>query len=87
MFRSESLKLYRKFLIMCVLLSALFVVLSANKSSVSAAAICCSVCDKHLDSCVSDCYGGDPRDFNKCMSDCGHDWDHCYGGPPPCFDC
>lgn len=83
MLKYFDLKLYRKFLILAVLLVGLFAVSSANKTS-AYLAICCSACDNNYDNCVTACYNGDPRALNKCLDDCSDDFDHCYSGPPPC---
>ncbi len=83
MLKYFDLKLYRKFLVLAVLLVGLFVAASANKTSASLA-ICCSACDANYDTCVDICYNGDPRALNKCLNDCGDVWNHCYSGPPSC---
>lgn len=76
-------KLYRKFLILAVLIGGLIVVSSINGTR-AAAAICCSACDYNYDNCVTACYNGDPRQFYHCLADCSDYFDHCYAGPPSC---
>lgn len=82
MLRSANLKLYRKFLILAVLLGGLMSISSINGRA--AAAICCSACDYNYDACVTACDNVPPRDYPKCMSNCSNDFNHCYSGPPSC---
>ena len=85
MFRTANLKLYRKFLILAILLGGLFFAASMPKTS-AFAAICCSVCDNNFDTCTNACFGGDPRNLNKCLDHCDDAFNHCFSGPPHCID-
>jgi hypothetical protein len=85
MFRSANLKLYRKFLILAILLGGLFIAASTHKVSASAA-ICCTTCDINLDTCQTGCFNGNGPSFDKCMILCDNAWSSCFSGPPHCND-
>jgi hypothetical protein len=79
-------KLFRKYLVLAVLLGGLGLALSSNKNS-AYAAICCSACDANYENCIPTCAFGD-RDFEiACLLACEATYNHCYSGPPACNDC
>ncbi len=69
-----DLKLYRKFLIIGVLLTSAFVVSSTNRASAS----CCDICEDNLSACNTICYGlsSDPA-TEDCLADCAEAYDTC----------
>ena len=80
-----NLKLYRKFLILSILVGGLFFVSSLNKTSAASQGPCCGLfCDANYDACESACYAGDPRKLNKCLDTCNDESLDCYIGPPAC---
>jgi hypothetical protein len=85
MFRYPNLKLYRKFLILAVLLGGLFIAASTHKAGASTAP-CCSFCDNTYDTCTTGCDNGNGPSFDKCMLNCLNAYSHCFSGPPHCND-
>jgi hypothetical protein len=72
MLRSENMKLYRKLLILAVLLGGLFIMPSLGKVS-AAATFCCSECDIPHGECVADCYAnqsGSLPQLQQCLHVC-----------------
>jgi len=86
MVRPSSPKLYRKVLILCVLLTSLFALSSARPT---AANPCCVACAATYGSCTEICYGlsSDPA-MIACLLACAGDYDNCSracgGGLPVC---
>jgi hypothetical protein len=66
MFKTTNLKLYRKFLILAVMIGGLFMVASINRVS---AIPCCSDCEDARDSCVAACYNPNPGKWNQCVQE------------------
>ncbi len=81
-------KLFRKFLILAVLLGGLFVAASINPTKASNT-FCCSECDIPHMECIADCYAqypNDPTQRQQCIQVCNHlhylcmRWDDCDPG-------
>ncbi len=85
MSKFPSLKLYRKFLILAVLLGGLFITASTHNAGASTVA-CCSFCDNNYETCVTGCENGNGPSFDKCMLNCTNTYSHCFSGPPHCND-
>ncbi len=66
MFHFSSLKLFRKVLILSVMLIGIFVLTSTRKTEAS---ICCSVCDENYWICVDACYSPNPGKWNQCIQE------------------
>jgi len=64
MFKFENLKLYRKFLILVVMIGGLFMVTSINRVS---AQPCCSECEEAYNWCVDACYNPNPGKWKECI--------------------
>ncbi len=66
MLKYFDLKLYRKFLILAVLLGGVFALSSVNKTS---AMPCCSECDQNYNACVEACYNPNPGKWQQCINE------------------
>jgi len=92
MFKFPRLKLYRKFLILSVMLVSLFV-LSSNRR-VAAEEPCCEACNATAASCVDYCNSDQVKEWmvTGCLSDCAAARVACrhacapVGAPEVCFD-
>jgi hypothetical protein len=89
MLKCFDLKLYRKFLILAVLLGSLFVTFSFNRAA--AAYPCCgplhAACDATYNSCVDFCDFQWPPNSSrhaKCVGFCEDDWFQCYADAEIC---
>ncbi len=83
-----DLKLYRKFLILAVLLGSLFVNFSVNRAS---AVPCCGplweACDNAYLSCLDYCdyhYQQNPARHAQCVGICEDEYLQCYVDAEPC---
>jgi len=66
MLKTINLKLYRKFLILAVMIGGLFMVTSINRVS---AIPCCSDCQAAYDGCVEACYNPNPGKWQQCINE------------------
>lgn len=75
MFKFLNLKLYRKFFILAVMLSAVFVLSSTRHVSANG---CCDLCWFNYNSCNNYCYGlpSDPA-TEDCLYNCAVNYDNC----------
>jgi len=68
MLKFANLRLYRKFLILAVLLGGVFAVTSINKVG---AMPCCQACEDNYNACVDACYSPNPQKMQECVDrDC-----------------
>lgn len=79
MLNVSSLKLYKKFLVLVVLSTGLFIASSANQAT--SAQPCCSSCDPWYEACVESCQLGE-RGCIEANCDPYYNW--CIGH---CSDC
>jgi hypothetical protein len=63
MLRFSNLKLYRKFLILAVMLTSLFILSSANRVG---ATQCCDYCQILYESCMRHCDTVEPENYESC---------------------
>lgn len=75
MLKTTNLKLYRKFLILAIMVGGLFMITSINRVG---AIPCCSDCEEAWDACVAACYNPNPGKWNQCVQE------ECTG---PYFSC
>jgi hypothetical protein len=75
MFKTNNLKLYRKFFIVAVLLGGLSLVSFSN----AAALPCCSSCEDTLTACLTTCNNGQIKVWMipACEAACYHNYDNC----------
>jgi hypothetical protein len=87
MFRFPNLKLYRKFLILAVMLTGIFILSSTRHV---AAETCCEDCIATLQSCHAYCLSGEvaPGDRVHCVQGCFADFAVCSDlcGVPVCTE-
>ncbi len=83
-----NLKLYRKFLVIGVMLAGLYLVSSTRQVAASA---CCDACLATYDSCIDNCYmlyDVDPL-LGQCLLTCGNNYEPCSRacghGTPACI--
>lgn len=85
-----DLKLYRKFLILAVLLGGLFVTFSFNRAAATAYPCCgprWDACDNTYYDCVAFCdyhYQQNPARHAQCVGICQDDLSDCYADAAPC---
>jgi hypothetical protein len=78
MFRSSYLKLYRKFLILAVLLGGLFIAASVSPQHTNAN-FCCMFCPTSYSVCLSSCeaIADSPVKYAQCLTECDYDYEYC----------
>jgi hypothetical protein len=77
MVRFSNLKLYRKFLILAVMLASLFILPSTNRVG---ATPCCDYCQILYESCIRNCENGPPESYESCaFYGCEVDYFQCGG--------
>jgi hypothetical protein len=75
MFRTANLKLYRKFIILAILLTCLYTIPASNKVEASA---CCDTCESFYDSCTFYCLNNVKEDnIPSCLTTCEGDYQAC----------
>ena len=65
MSKFPNLKLYRKFLILAVLLAGLFI--SSSSANRAGATLCCDYCQILYVSCMNTCANGLPENYESCI--------------------
>jgi hypothetical protein len=74
MSKFPNLKLYRKFLILSVLLTGLFISSYVNPVR---ATFCCDYCQILYESCMTSCESRLPEDYESCIGTCEVDYLNC----------
>jgi hypothetical protein len=65
MFTSDSLRIYRKFFILAVMIAGLFIANSVTNPA--EASVCCSTCNPSYYQCIVDCYNPNPGKWEQCV--------------------
>lgn len=72
MLESNTLKIWRRLLTLCMLLACLVILTSSETEQVQAVAPCCGECDIYVQDCHSDCanFSGCNSNDANCLSTC-----------------